>query len=182
MSIEDQIAFVDELLGFANSDTEREVLEAIKGTLVTSRDIPPSPGGHSPQGETASRTRKAGRKEIKLRRYQEFVGVYDQFCREKLGAPGVINAANGRALKEIVDYLMKQEKVNGSEDLAFEGWQYMFKNWGLLSDFIQKQVTLLQIKKNLPEILYEFRNASKSAKRKHSDNEWDQLNRQLKGE
>jgi hypothetical protein len=176
MRIDQQIAFVDELLGFANSDVEREALGAIRETLVEVQ-VTPSACGTSPKGGQPTR-----KKVIKLERYQEFVGAYDQFCRKKLGAPAHMNAANGRALKETVDYLMKQEKVNGDELLALEGWQYMFDNWSLLSEFIQKQVGLLQIKKNIQEILFEFRNASKSAKRRHSENEWDQLNSSLKGE
>lgn len=170
MSIEDQIEFIDEMLAHTGNPEELEALQAIRESLVGLTPPPSAP----PLGK--------GRKtKIKLQYYQEFVGEYDQFCRNTLGAPGVIDARQGLALKETVDYLMKQEKVNGSETMALDAWRYILANWTFLSEFIQRQTKLSDIKKNIQEILFQLRNASKEAKRRKADKDWDQYRKLRQG-
>ncbi|WP_286747897.1 hypothetical protein [Roseivirga sp. UBA1976] len=168
MSIEDQIEFIDEMLAHTGNPEELEALQAIRESLV----------GLNPSGKRRTKSKA----KITLQYYQEFVGEYDQFCRKTLGAPGVIDARQGLALKETVDYLMKQEKVNGDETLALQGWRYIFANWSLLSEFVQRQTKLSDIKKNIQEILFQLRNASKEAKRRKSDKDWDQYRKLRQGE
>lgn len=162
MTIEEQIEFVDDASQYATSEQERECWAAIRKSLLSV----------SSSGKKASESKK-GQSKIKLERYQEFVGVYNEFCKKEIGAPAQIDAYQGKCLKEIVAYLMKQEAVGGSEDKALEGWQYIFKNWELLSDFIRRQIKLNQIKNNIQEILHQFRNASKEAKKRKYDSDWD---------
>lgn len=172
MSIDNQIAFIDEMIGHASQMEEIEALAAIRESLV---------GLQNPSKSKSGTTKKAAPK-IRLAHYQEFVGVYDQFCREMLGAPGVIDSRQGLALKETVDYIMKQERVGGDEMKALEGWKYMFKNWSQLTDFIKRQIKLTDIKSNIQEILFQLRNASKEAKQRKADSDWDTYRELRKGE
>ena len=175
MSTEDQIAFIDEMIGHCGNMEELEALNAVRNSLLARMQestAPPRPAATPPRG----------RRKIRLEHYQEFVGVYDQFCRKTLGAPGVIDARQGLALKEAVAYLMKQENVNGDEVLALDAWRYIFDNWSLLTEFIQRQPKLSDIKKNIQEILFQLRNASKEAKRRKSDHDWNQYRKLRQGE
>lgn len=172
MTIEDQIEFIDDASQYATNEREKECWAAVRESLKKLEDR-----SQQPEEPTAGNSRKS---KITLVRYQEFVGVYNEFCKRNLGAPAQMDAYQGKCLKETVAYLMKQEKVNHDEDLALEGWQYIFKNWGLLSEFIQRQTKLSDLKKNIQEILFQLRNVSKEAKKRKSASDWDQFD-QLTG-
>ncbi len=165
-NIEDQIAFVDMLSSHTDQAEDLQLLAAIKSSLQSLMD-----------GKT-----KAPKQKIKLLHYQQFVGIYDQFCRKVLGAPGIIDARQGGALKRTVAYIMKQERVNGDEEQALDGWKYIFGNWRLLSDFLQRQPKLTDIERNIQQILYELKNASKEAKKRKSDSDWDRYRQQRQGQ
>lgn len=181
MSIEDQIEFIDEMLAHTGNPEELEALRAIRESLVGLDPSDPSAlKGTSPKkGRNGSRTKP----KIKLQHYQEFVGVYNDFCLSAVGVPAEFDekGIQGRALKETVVYIMKQEKVNGDEILALDAWRYIFSNWSLLTEFIQRQTKLSDIKKNIQEILFQLRNASKEAKRRKSDKDWDQYRKLRQG-
>ena len=172
MKLDDQIAFIDEMIGHASQMEEIEALAAIRESLV----------GLQNPSKRKNRSTKEAEPVIKLAHYQEFVGVYDQFCRKEVGAPGEIDSRQGLALKKTVEYIMKQERVGGDELKALEGWKYIFQNWSMLTNFIKRQVKLTDIKKNIQEILFQLRNASKEAKQRKADSDWDQYRELRKGE
>jgi DNA-binding transcriptional MerR regulator len=91
--------------------------------------------------------------------YQEFVEAYDVFCKSYIGVGAKMSGAQGKALKDIIEYLRGQSRTKDSEG-ALAAWQYILKNWGRLTKFIQNQTTLTQINKNLQEILTQLRNGA----------------------
>ncbi len=93
--------------------------------------------------------------------YRAFVRAYDTFCRMKTKAGAKMDGANGKALKTIIAFLT-QEASSKDEAGALEAWMYILLNWDKLTPFIQNQVSLLQINKNLPEILMQLRRNGKT--------------------
>ena len=113
-------------------------------------------------------------REVPAKVYQQFVEVYFDFRRER-GANPKMNPAAGKALKEIIRYLLKNEKVNGDPDQALVAWRFMLDRWNHLSDYIKAQVGLTQINKNIEEIIEQLTHASKKAKQQHNQSEKDKL-------
>lgn len=94
--------------------------------------------------------------EQKWERYQQFIETYDQFCRAYIGAGAKLDGAQGKAMKNIITYLAKQAKTQDEEG-ALLAWKFILANWSKLTKFIQNQTSLIQINKNLPEILTQLR-------------------------
>lgn len=111
--------------------------------------------------------------------YQQFVGVYFQFRRGR-GADPKMSPAAGKALKEIIRYLLKNEKVDGDGDRALTAWKFILDKWDHLSDFIRTQVSLTQINKHIEEIIEQLTNATQKAKQRHQQSEMQRLKDTLK--
>lgn len=93
----------------------------------------------------------------KHQRYKEFVQLYDDFCLHQINAHARMDGKEGKALNKLIDYLKENSKTK-TEQGAIDALRYIFTNWRLLPPFLQRQITLTQINKNLPEILNAFRN------------------------
>lgn len=93
----------------------------------------------------------------KFEKYQEFVTCYFEFHQATAGVSPRMNAAQGKAMNEIIAYLVK-ESATKDETGALLAWQYVLKNWTHLTPFLKNQVALIQINKNLIEILSQYRN------------------------
>jgi len=124
--------------------------------------------------------RKAGRKkDSKPERFQEFVGIYHQFCLDTIGVGAKMDASEGKALKSIIQYLIKQSTRQDTQG-ALDAWQYIFEHWGLLSPFLQSQKSLKQINKNLIEILSQIKNGHAKSKQQASEAGKEQLKQAIK--
>lgn len=98
--------------------------------------------------------------------YQRFIDTYYEFMREMDVEP-VMNAAQGKAMQDIITYLTQQSK-SGGEQGALDGWMYILKHWRKLTPFIQNQSKLTQINKNLQEIVMQLRNGNTKTQQKQS--------------
>jgi hypothetical protein len=118
-------------------------------------------------------------KAAKPERYQEFVGIYNQFMLDTVGVGAKMDASEGKALKDIIQYLKEQSK---SQDIqgAIDAWRYVLDNWHLLSPFLQSQKSLKQINKNLIEILTQIKNGHAKSKQQASEAGKQQLKQELK--
>lgn len=112
--------------------------------------------------------------------YQKFVGAYFGFRRER-GSEPKMNPAAGKALKEIIRYLLKNKKVQGDPEKALEAWKFILDKWNHLSDYIRQQVGLTQINKHIEEIIEQLTNASKQAKQRANESDISRLKASLKG-
>ena len=111
--------------------------------------------------------------------FKSFVGAYFDFRRSR-GAEPKMTPLAGKSLKEIIRYLLKNDKVNGDGEKALVAWKFILDKWDHLSDFIRTQVTLQQINKNIEEIIEQLTNATQKAKQRHHQSEKDRLRESLK--
>lgn len=102
--------------------------------------------------------------EAKYARYQDFVKRYFKFYDELGQGKPRMGKAQGKAMNDIIRYLLSLENAGHSEDKAYNGWEYILTNWKVLPDFLQRQITLPQINKYIEEITYHFKNAAKKGK------------------
>lgn len=122
---------------------------------------------------------RKGSKGAKVERYQEFVGIYNQFLLDTIGVGVKMDAGEGKALKSIVQYLIEQSTRQDTQG-AIDAWQYIFQHWHLLSPFLQSQKSLKQINKNLIEILSQIKNGHAKSKQQASESGKEQLKQELK--
>jgi len=122
---------------------------------------------------------KPSNKTSKPDRYQEFVRIYNQFMLDTVGVGAKMDASEGKALKDIIQYLKEQSKSQDTQE-AIDAWQYVLYNWHLLSAFLQSQKSLKQINKNLIEILTQIKNGHAKSKQQASEAGKQQLKQELK--
>lgn len=102
---------------------------------------------------------------------KQFVESYHAFCDEAIGAT-VYDKKDDNALNRIIEILLKacqKKNANSTEQDALFAWQYILNNWGSLTVFMQNQIAVKQIEKNILEILHQLRNgATKQAVKKNA--------------
>ena len=101
--------------------------------------------------------------DVKFDTFNSFFGAYAEFYKNSTGFPVKMDALNGKALKGIIAYLVETSKTK-DEAGALMAWQYVLKNWEGITPFLQGQKGLLQINKNLSEILDQLRNGNYKTK------------------
>lgn len=114
-------------------------------------------------------TKSASDIPVKYGRFQDFVDRHFRFCQQLGQGRPRMGKAQGKAMNDIIGYLMSLENADNSEDKAYNGWEYILAHWRTLPEFIQRQVTLPQINKHIEEITYHFKNARKKGKFDHTD-------------
>lgn len=125
------------------------------------------------------KVRQGRKKEPAPERYQEFVGIYNQFLWDTIGVGAKMDASEGKALKAIIKYLREQSNRQDTQG-AIDAWRYILDNWTMLSTFLQSQKSLKQINKNLIEILEQIRNGHAKSRQQASETGKEQLKRKLK--
>lgn len=155
LTIDQQIAHIGKLQYWCKEADDQTALDAIKLTLKDYKrlieEVAAEPAPEKPN------------------MFPAFVKAYDTFCRIKTKAGAKMDGANGKALKTIIQFLT-QEALQKDEAGALEAWKYILLNWDKLTPFIQNQVSLLQINKNLPEILMQLRRNGKTASEQTANN------------
>lgn len=84
--------------------------------------------------------------------YQAFMDMYCQWHQQQVGVGARITAREGKALKLIIKYLRENSKKQDDQGATL-AWSFILLHWDKLSAFMQRQVSLTQIEKNLPEII-----------------------------
>jgi len=92
--------------------------------------------------------------------YTNMIAIYDGFCLKEFDAPCKINGQEGKALKQIINYLKVVCKAKGDDsDLAIENaFKYILNNWANIEPFYQKQIKLSQINSNITNIINNLKN------------------------
>lgn len=91
--------------------------------------------------------------------YQQCMDAYFKWHEDVIGLKPRIDSRQGSALKEIIAYLAKVVKTPGQELQAFQAVLHNYELWG---DFFKGQTTLVQINKNLIELITNIKNGAKS--------------------
>lgn len=163
MTIKEQIATFGKIAWEKNADDES--FSAINGSLKLLAKLEAA----KVPLDAEKIIEKFKTKKTKYSKYQDFVKVYDDFCREHIGVGSKMDGAQGKALNTIIKYLVKESKMK-DENGALLAWKFILENWKRLTPFVQNQTTLLQINKNLLEILTQLRNGSTKATIKANKN------------
>jgi hypothetical protein len=108
--------------------------------------------------------------------WKDFLDAYSAFHYKWINTPAMLDPVQGAALKKIIAYLIEANNEK-SEEGALKAWKYILYNWDKLSKFIQQQKSLLQIHRNLTEILDQLRNGHNKTNR--GTNRLSDLEREL---
>lgn len=104
-----------------------------------------------------------------------FTDAFVKFYLGKVGLPyKFTGAADGKAAKEIIDYIRKAQKEKSGRDPTDEeilnGWQFILNSYGKWEPFYQAQMKLYQINSNLPNIMANIKGITKNGKSNGIDN------------
>lgn len=91
--------------------------------------------------------------------YQEMVGAYYEWHELRVGIKPMMNPQRGKAMNNIIGRLM-EASTDKSEQGAKDAWEYILNHWEGLTPFLQKQVSLLDIERNLEEIIMHLKHAA----------------------
>jgi len=149
MTLDEQIAWIGKIQYWFQDAEDAPSLAAVKSSLRRLQELEAGGGDAGPEPEQAGK-------------YQDFIAAYDEFCCAFIGVGAKIDGAQGKAMKSIMAYLAKQNKAKDEEG-ALAAWKYILKNWGKLTEFIRNQTALVQVNKNLQEILTQLRHAGKAS-------------------
>lgn len=151
MTIDEQIAWIGSIQYWFQKNEGAEYLQEIKESL---RRLKKLEAENAKLESELERLEKMGDKKLEL--YHQFIQIYDDFCRAYIGAGAKIDGAQGKAMKSIIAYLVKESNTR-NEDGALIAWKFILSHWGRLTKFIQNQTSLVQINKNLQEIITQLR-------------------------
>jgi hypothetical protein len=109
--------------------------------------------------------------------YQDAMDAYFEWHRATVGVAPRITSRDGAALKEILKYLSENSKSQDHEG-ALAAWRFILLYWDTLNKFLQSQVSLNSIAKNLPEIIMQIRqHATDRKKRGTTDSVMERIRR-----
>ena len=128
-------------------------LQDMKGRVKKSENIVI----HSNNTDNNTSNKNLSDKKI-VSNYTKMIGLYDKFCKERVGVGCKINGQEGKALKNIIKYLTNQTE---SEEQVFEAWKYVLEHWDEVEEFYRKQIKISQIDSNLMNILNQLKNGKK---------------------
>jgi len=117
------------------------------------------PENPTPAARKSRKTREnkaASGAESELTEYASFVGRYKEFVQGR-GVPFRFSSTDGKAAKEILEYLANLETVKGGKKTALEVWEFILSSWEKLNQWTQTQIQLRQINSQLPNIIEQLR-------------------------
>jgi len=82
--------------------------------------------------------------------------MYFEFHSATAGVGPRMDARQGKALKSIIAYLRSNSNRKDDEG-AIQAWAFILKYWSSLSDFMQKQIALTSIERNISEIIMQLK-------------------------
>ena len=156
----------------ATNNKKKEVIKK-EEIIIINKDIEPSDNGslfslpeESPKLTSKPKPPKKEQTEDgKL--YAAMTTIYFDWFKKLSGVNPNFNAAEGSAMKKIINYfriLNKDNKVEGEENEFVEVtnmFKFILTNWNLIEEFYQKQTKLTQINSNLQNIINDIKNGHK---------------------
>lgn len=92
--------------------------------------------------------------------FAQCMASYDFWVEKQTGVKAFINGREAKSLKNIIEFLSKQEKISADPQKISEAWNYILDNWTKTEPFIQKNKKLSQIENNLTNILDQLKNGT----------------------
>lgn len=93
------------------------------------------------------------------------IDLYNEFIKIQAGAPAKFDGAEGKAMKSIIDYLSKTDKVLANEVKVPGVWGFILDHYQEWDSFRRGQLKLVQINSNLINILNDIKNGAASKNR-----------------
>lgn len=90
--------------------------------------------------------------------FKNCMGVYSDFIKKQTGAPPKISPADGKALKEIIEYLEKFPNAENGTKTVKDLFEYILKNFSNWTSYQKSQIKLPQISSNLVNIVNTLKN------------------------
>lgn len=90
--------------------------------------------------------------------HAKMMDIYCDWHERTMGFKPKINAAEGKALKQIVAYLLGSHENN--QDLAVDAWEGVLSSYQNWDKWHQKQTKITQINSNLQNIIKDVRSYS----------------------
>lgn len=87
--------------------------------------------------------------------YMKFMKVYYEFVQSKNGVPPKITAADGKALKDIIAYLIGI--CDGDSERAVNGWKAIFDRWYMLDNYTKDRIRLIDINSQMNNIISQIK-------------------------
>lgn len=100
----------------------------------------------------------AGGKQKSNPEFQPCMKVYHDFILKQTGAPPKITAADGKAMKDIIEYLEKFPNAENKSKSVNQLLEYILQNFNRWDQFHKKQIKLPQISSNLINIVNGLKN------------------------
>jgi len=151
MTIEEQIAWLGSIQYWFQKHEGAGNLQIVKDSLRRLKKL---------EAENTQLKRELAQiekgEDRKFELYQKYIELYDQFCRAYIGVGAKLDGVQGKAMKNIIVYLTLQSKTK-DEQGALAAWNFILAHWTQLTKFMQNQTSLVQINKNLQEILTQLR-------------------------
>lgn len=92
--------------------------------------------------------------------YSSLMAIYFDFVKQHTGVPPKVSQIEGKALKNIIKYLMS---IKPDEREVEIGWKAIFENFNKWDAFHQKQLKLSQIDSNLLNIISSIKNGKQNS-------------------
>jgi hypothetical protein len=109
--------------------------------------------------------------------YMRFMKVYYDFVYSKNGVPPKITAADGKALKDIIAYLIGI--CEGDSERALNGFKAIFDRWYLLDNYTKDRIRLIDINSQMNNIISQIK---AGGVKKGSVNLYDSIDSKIKSE
>jgi len=165
MTIDEQIAWIGSIQYWFQKQEDAALLAEVKESLRRLKNLE---AAHAKLKKQLEDIEKEADQSFTI--YQEFIEAYHLFCRSYIGVGAKIDGAQGKAMKAIITYLTQVSKTKDAGG-ALSAWKYILANWSELTKFIQNQTSLVQINKNITEILTQLRRGKDKQAAKQRDNQ-----------
>lgn len=134
-------------------------LYTVPGTVTGTQPIPEKKQKKKQEKEKESGTEKPKSD------FTICVDLYNKFIKTQAGAPAKFDGAEGKAMKTIIEYLSKTEKVLANEVKVPEVWGFILDHYQAWDSFRRGQLKLVQINSNLINILNDIKNGAANKNR-----------------
>lgn len=100
----------------------------------------------------AKQTKRQKKDEEQEPAFSDCMAMYCEWHQRLVSIGPHITPREGKALKVIIKYLRENSKQKDDEGVK-TAWEFILRHWDKLTLWLQKQMRLSQIERNLPEII-----------------------------
>jgi hypothetical protein len=86
--------------------------------------------------------------------YKEFIDIFFEFYRQRVGVEYKFTAIDGKAIKKIIKYIVKIDKNNNPG----AAWRFILNSYSKWDKFYQNQLKINQIDSNIANIINQIKN------------------------